>query len=252
MRKILSIITVLALVSSCSSDSTEEKESLVLSSQEETITIGESLALNASTQCQWKTENDFIASVTDDGTVMANHIGKTEITATGKNNSSICKIIVKGKLDTYKEPILDFGASMSEIMEEESRAFSHQYGNESLTFSGENSIIDRVNYFFKDDKLIQVDVIVLHNYSDAVKKTVDEYLLERYKKSDKLDAQNIDMVWTNAYFMVNGYGDDYDVVVYHYPYAVCFGSTANKWGDRRWSIIYTSKGRTPSTPAENM
>jgi len=254
MRKILSIIAITALIFSCSSDDlddSDERENLVLSSQEEAITIGESLTLSASASCVWETGNDFIASVADDGTVVANHVGETDITAVSKDNNAVCKIIVKGKLNTYKEPVLDFGASMSDIMEKECRAFRGQYGSERLTFSGENSIVDRVNYFFKNDRLIQVDVVILHNYSDAVKETVDEYLLERYKKSNKLDAQNIDMVWTDAYFMVNGYNDNYDVVIYHYPYAVCFGSTSNRWGDRRWSIIYTSKGRTPTTPAEN-
>lgn len=252
MRKILSLTVLSLLILSCSSDNTDVKEeSLVLSSQEKTIMVGDTFTLQASASCVWDTERGYIADV-DEGLVIAKHVGETEITATNGKGSSACRIIVKGKLNTYKEPILDFGASMSEVVEKESRTFSHQYGSESLTFDGENSIVDRVNYYFENDKLVQVDVVILHNYSSAVKNSVDKYLLERYEKSNGLNTQHSKMVWTNAYFMVNGYGDDYDVVVYHYPFASSFGSTANNWGDRRWSIIYTSKGRTPTTPAENM
>lgn len=257
MKRLLSL-SILAtifcgLAASCGSDE-EKEEDFAISSSEETIKVGNTSKLTATSRCSWSSDNEFVAEIDDDGNVKTNHVGETVIKAVSAKdarNSVECKVIVEGLYNTYKEPVLEFGISRSELLEKESRDFSHQYGSEGMAFSGENSIVDRVNYYFDDDKLVQADVVIYHNGSDAVKETVNAYLNERYATNDILNAIYSANAEKGYYYLTDGYNNDYDIVVYHYPYAVSFGSTASKWGNYRWSIIYTYKGRKPTTNTEN-
>lgn len=255
MRNLLLIIAGILALFSCGESEERIEESLVLSPSRGIMNVGDTLHLEATKECHWSSDNTFIAGVSTRGVVKAFHIGKAVITATPIGNSSLkasCEISVEALYYTYKEPILDFGISRSELIGKESRTFLRQSGNSRLAFDGENSIVDRVNYYFSDDdKLIQADVVIFHNYSDVVKNSVDAFLKERYALNDRLNSAHSVSVENGFYYLTNGDGDDYDIIVYHYPYAACFGSTSLKWGNYRWTIIYTYKGREPIVCEEN-
>ena len=88
---------------SCGSDNDEPNYS------NQTLVVGSVYSIPGGS-AGWTSDNELIASVSTNG-VTAEHVGETYI----RNGSNSFKVTVTGKYNTFKEPYLKFGASMSSV-----------------------------------------------------------------------------------------------------------------------------------------
>ena len=99
---------------SCGDDN---DEMLTLDQTSMTINYkGEAVKLKASEKnVTWTSDNDFIASVDDDGKVTPLHAGNTNIVATKDGNKATCKVTVNPTNTKFTLPVLNFGNTMDQV-----------------------------------------------------------------------------------------------------------------------------------------
>lgn len=130
MKKIFSVMAIMfavvistAVFSSCSSDD-DETSFCFLKNPYVTFTgYTAQLPFNGEAT-YWYSTNDFVASVKDDGTMTANHVGKCEIVASSGNQSARCTIDVRPIHNIYADPLLEWGASMDDVKNTRKEALS--------------------------------------------------------------------------------------------------------------------------------
>ena len=106
MLFLASMLIVFSL-SSCSKD---DESTITISPKEVTMKVDENKQLQTTGDIQkWSSEDNFIASVSSTGSVTANHVGETNIMASGNGNSATCKIVVEPQYSYYIEPLCQEG-----------------------------------------------------------------------------------------------------------------------------------------------
>lgn len=189
MKKILRMMIIMAMgigtFASCSSD---EEESVTLSSRTVTMKCDETKTLKATGNVNtWTSENEFVATVDRNGIITAGHVGETNIVASGNNGSAMCKVTVEGKYNYYIEPLCKKGVKKSDVKKYESRKLKSETDN-SLLYNGENSMVTGVGYSFDDSGELKMAIaIVPHDNSTTLAGHLSNFLLERYKYAAKLD-----------------------------------------------------------------
>lgn len=173
-------LVVFACFMSCSED---ESHDLVVSPSSVSIASGEEIKLSASENCDWRSESDFIATVDDDGIVKANFVGQTNIIAYNVTKSTSVPVVVRGKCNTYTEPVLDFGTTMADIKSKEQRTLISETGN-YLRYAGENSAVKDVVYMFDNGRMSSAGVLINGLYMTEL---VD-FITERYKFVSETDG----------------------------------------------------------------
>lgn len=172
MRKILLLSLVTLMMVGCGND---DEAKLTLDSGKISLYSDDTEKITASEKVTWNSDNEFVATISKDGVVTGEHIGKAVITATSNNGEAICEIEVKAKYSTFTEPVLEFGASKSTIKSKEKRTLLTEDAT-SLSFKSDKSPVQGVIYLFENGKMKSVGVFV--NLSSSRETT--NFLLERY------------------------------------------------------------------------
>lgn len=163
------MMTVLA-ITGCSKD-----DKLTLSTNTLSLYSKDTEQITASEQSTWSSEDEFVASVSENGIVKGGHVGKTIIKATSENGEAKCAVEVKPKYNTYTEPILEFGASKATIKAKESRTLESEIATR-LTYKPDKSTIKSVAYAFENGAMIGAGVML--NTASAMEAA--DFLIERY------------------------------------------------------------------------
>lgn len=172
MRKILFLSLAALTMVGCSKD---DETKLSLSTNNISLYSENTEQITASEQSTWESNDEFVATVSDNGIVTGEHVGKAIITATGSNGEAQCQVEVKAQYNTYADPVFEFGASKSTIKSKEGRTLDVEK-EESLLFKPEKSAIQGVGYIFKNGKMTFIGVNV--KLSSALEAT--KFLIERY------------------------------------------------------------------------
>lgn len=174
MKKILFLSLATLLMAGCSKD---DGAKLSLSTNSVSLYSEDTEKVTASEKVTWSSDDEFVATIDNDGTITGEHVGKTIITATSNNGEDKCAVEVKAKYNTYTEPIFEFGASKSTIKSKESRILDTEKET-SLLFKPEKSAIQGVGYLFKDGKMTSIGVNVkLSSAQEATKFLIERYLV---------------------------------------------------------------------------
>jgi hypothetical protein len=99
---------------SCGKDDDGE-DNFTVDKQSITLVHDGTETIIATKTATWTSDNEFVASVDNNGVVTGNHIGEATITAISSGQSKTVKVTVKPKYNTITEPIMDFDLSKSEI-----------------------------------------------------------------------------------------------------------------------------------------
>ena len=185
MQKVMLFLASMLIVFSLSSCSKDDDSTITISPKEVTMKVDENKQLQTTGDIQkWSSENNFIASVSPTGSVTANHVGETNIMASGNGNSATCKIIVEPQYSYYKEPLCQEGITKADVKRFEKRNLRSETSDD-----GENALVSAVAYQFdSNDKLNFVMLMIPHHNSTVLAKQLINFLLERYNPVVDLDG----------------------------------------------------------------
>lgn len=174
MKKILVLSLATLLIVGCSKD---DDSKLSLSTNSISLYSEDTEQVTASEKVTWSSDDKFVATIDNNGTVTGEHVGKTTIKATGDNGESKCTVEVKAKYNTYADPIFEFGASKSTIKSKEGRTLDVEKEG-SLLFKPDKSSIRGVGYLFENGKMTGIGVNVkLSSAQEATKFLIERYLV---------------------------------------------------------------------------
>jgi len=126
----------------------------------------------------YSSSDEYTATVNNDGTVEAKHVGECVIDiSTSDGISTKSSVTVKPRSKLYTEPYLTFGGTKSDVKGYEKRTVS----SEDLTgivYKGENSNVRNVVYLFEGGKMTAVGVL-LANTVYCIEEA-HKFLTERY------------------------------------------------------------------------
>ena len=131
------MLVSLAIVS-CGSDEEDEPNYT-----NKTMVAGDTYTIPGKSM-DWTSDNELIASVSN-GIVTAERVGETYI----RSGSKSFKVTVTAKYNTFKEPYMNFGASMSSVKSFMSGYTLNQEKSESLLYDGKFPVMYYL-YTFKN------------------------------------------------------------------------------------------------------
>lgn len=201
LSMLLAVMTVglSAVFTSCSSDDDDNQTSNVLTKTSIILHKGETTVVSNQESEQIKSENDFIASVTRQGVVTANHVGETKIVC----GNEMCSVKVEAKYNLYSDPCVEFGTATKARVKSIAKAQLIQEDAKALLYK-ENEETAITYKFDTDGKLDGVLVIFKHNNVSSKATELANFMKERYEP--------ISISGTSSYFK-NSYDKDYNMVV---------------------------------------
>lgn len=158
------LLITLFILPSCSKD---DEPSINIPSS---ISVNVGSSYNLGVDGDWSTSNDFVASVSDKGVVYGEHVGDCNITIGNKS----CKVSVKGTINLYKDPIIDWGISKSEVISRWGNNYT-EIGN-AIGYYTDDLKAPILMYSFENGKLSNAVMTVSTDYTS----TMVDFLLERY------------------------------------------------------------------------
>lgn len=185
---IVLLVTVsLPLFNSCGSDDNDDTKPLSVTPSSVSMKYDESQQLSASGATSWRSENEFVATVDQNGLVKGRHIGSTDIIVGNGKTSGKCVVTITPKYTYYDLPILNWGASETQIRNAETHTFETKSGD-NLLYSYTNGTIGAVvMYGFKNGVLGSVVQLTAKNqYVNA-----GYFLIERFQPYGESDGMYI-------------------------------------------------------------
>lgn len=191
MKKLILLPALLLLLSACS-DKGEELilQSIRLDQTAISIDYEEEVQLTVSPdpmeavlpKLVWQSDERRIAEVDSAGNVTGKIAGITKIkveTVDGKF-SDMCEVTINPTNHLYKEPILDFNAPQSSVINLETRNLSENKEG-ALLYEGENAAVRYVMYLFDDEVGTLNLAMVLLAENEYVAEQVVYFLAQRYE-----------------------------------------------------------------------
>ncbi|MFV0417984.1 MAG: Ig-like domain-containing protein [Dysgonomonas sp.] len=166
--------------------SCKNNDDIDLKESEVTLYSGEQYAIkaNSDTKILYKSDNEYIAIVSDKGLVTAKTIGETLIQMDNGQDKKTFRVKVNPKYDLYPTPELNFG--MSKISLIEKYGTPDETDENTIVYSNYSDVASFVIYKFDDaDLLIGSSVMVKTSYS----KDIIPFLLERYNYIEEEDIE---------------------------------------------------------------
>jgi len=171
MKRILYFLIAVLILASC--EKAQKTSSFNVTTLEMYADDDYSLTVsNDVSGTKFVSSNEYVAQVSQAGTISSYHIGKVTIT----KGEARCELTVKPRYSTYTEPIMEWGLSKSSIISKVGSSYSSSNG--VLTYQTGNKKAPQCMYSFdSNSKLTASAVSVYTTYTSEL----TEFLLERYK-----------------------------------------------------------------------
>ncbi len=168
MKKLIffSLVLVSLAIVSCGSDKEDEPNYT-----NQIMVVGETYTIPGKSM-DWVSDNDLIASISN-GIVTAEHVGETVI----RNGSKSFKVTVTAQYNTFKEPYMNFGASMSSVKNYMSGYTLNKELSDALLYDGKFPVMYYM-YTFKNAGMYLSSAILKASSVDA--DDMVAFLQERY------------------------------------------------------------------------
>ncbi len=190
MKKfVLAWAFILPLIFAGCSDDDEKEISFSLSDDYISLRVDEEYLVSSSKEATWACDNPFVISANTVGyypnlRIKAEHVGKATLAVvTREGEKGECVVEVLPVYTTYREPVLQFGASKATIKSKENRVLIQEKSN-SLGYQGEDKAVQAVLYLFENNKMTSAAVAVSFSKTEEVTK----FLLERYQPIGEEDG----------------------------------------------------------------
>ncbi len=183
--KILPLLLVFMGVTLFTACSDEKEEPKIPIPTAKSISVGSSFSLKV--QGDWKSSNDFVASVNNEGDVKAEHVGECTI-SNGKNR---CKVTVTPKSNFLKEPITEWGISKSQLISK--CGSNYKESGNSIGYLSNSNIGQITMYTFDSNGRLSSSVVTV---SIGYTSELVDFLIERYQP---IHVDGYDFYFTNGY-----------------------------------------------------
>lgn len=169
---------------SCGSDDDDDDKPLSVNPSSVSMKYDESQQLSASGATSWRSENEFVATVDQNGLLKGNHVGSTDIIVTDGKATGKCNVTITPKYAFFDVPVLSWGATMSDVRRAETHgtpettetALIYKYDNRSLPAV--------VMYSFKNGGLNSVIQLTGSSYFS----NAGLFLIERFQPYGETDG----------------------------------------------------------------
>jgi hypothetical protein len=151
---------------------------ITVATTSKTLYKGDSFQIKAISDLDisFESENEFYASVTENGLVTAGYVGNTNILISNDNNNILHSIKVAPRDSLYPDPIVNFELTKIDIIQQ--LGIPNEENENSIKYNNYSKASDFIRYNFnEEDKLAYIRVLVnKKNYEDLVLR----FLNERY------------------------------------------------------------------------
>lgn len=167
------------MITACKKD-IDKVETLTMDKSEITLRHDSSLQLAVIPNqiCIWTSSDTNVAKVTQTGLVTGVRLGNAKISAKAVSGLlAECDVNLEATYYIYAEPYFKYGESVDYVKGMETRTLILE-NSTGLSYSGENSNVISVIYFFQEDSLVAADVML--NTAEISSIQVKKFLDERY------------------------------------------------------------------------
>lgn len=189
---------------SCVTDDAEPELQIPTS---QTIQVGNSFNLGFS--ANWDSSNDFVAEVSLEGVITANHVGECIIS----DGSKKCAVTVSPKSHFMTEPITEWGMKKSLLISK--CGSDYKESGDAIGYATGIAKTPLIMYTFKDDKLSSSLIMVDVDYSESLM----DFLLERYRPVNQEGY---------TFYFANGYSET----------SITTFVSASLYNKDFWSVLY--------------
>ena len=151
-RKVLFVLAAFVMLSTmfvaCSKDD-DDDDGFTVNKQSITLAHDGTETVVASENATWSSDNEFVATVDNNGVITGKHVGEATITATANGKSQKVKVTVKAMYNTIPEPITDFSLSKSEVKAKETHTL-YKEEDYKLNYTTNASKSELVMYSFDE------------------------------------------------------------------------------------------------------
>ncbi len=219
MKKMLSIMLIMASFVCFTACSENDEENLPDIPTSEQLYVGNTL--NLEYECDWKSTNTFVATVNSKGVVTANRAGETNIYSPSKNLS--CQVYVKASYSLYSEPITKWGISKQQLIN--LRGSNYIANGDMIGYNTNDDVTPMTMYAFENNALAASAIVVKTSYTDEL----IEHLKQRYKLLT-VDTKEYNLYCINA----NDISNATTAVI------------ANLYSSKYWMVTYIQNTTTRS------
>ena len=217
MKKFLLVILVIVMVA-CES---EERLSSINVTPNVDAYVGNSIVLEVTNTpatamvpaYHFKSNNQFVASVDDQGKIVCHHVGTcTIVVATADTRfSTNCIVHVKPSHELFDIPVLDFKTPKTVVKLKETGKNIVYETETMLVYQGDKDPIQQLIYLFDETQVLESSVVILAaSASSGLAAFMDEY----YKQYQPAEGLGL-LAWSgNGTEAVAKIADDSCVVVY--------------------------------------
>ena len=141
----------------------------------------------------YKTNNQFVASVNDQGAVVCNHVGTCVIViATADTRfSTTCTVTVLPKNKLFREPALDFNINKTSVkLKENDRTIVCETAT-MLVYQGIEEPVQQVMYQFDENQKLITSAVKL---SAVASSELTDFLTERYESYPSAESPDL-KIW---------------------------------------------------------
>lgn len=201
MKKILvsMFVAIAAMVafSACSSDNDDER-GLSIDKSNLSLKVSETSRITSSKGGTWVSDNEFVATVSNNGDVHGVHVGEATVSVESGGSRANCTVKVLPQYSTYTEPTFAWGENANYIRSKESRAYNRSFTSGGINFdvyngSGKERLI---SYGFVNNRLTTIMVSISEEYANEL----EEFIKERYQYGKYSNGTN----WYAHLSSING------------------------------------------------
>lgn len=142
-----------------------------------TLHCGETYQINA--ECEfpitYTSENEFFASVSEEGMITANHVGTTMITLEAEGDSQTFEVTIEPLSDLYPEPEIEIGETKEDVIARFGTPDAEVEG--AIGYGGYSENATMLMVMFDDEGLVELYGVVLDL---SLEEELDTFLAERY------------------------------------------------------------------------
>ena len=180
-------IVLFSAVMSCSKD--DDEFSITSSKSVELTSKGTSQITCSDSKASYSSEDEYVATVSDNGLITAKRIGETFIDVNGQK---AVKVTVKPLITSFTEPQFLFGATKNEVIAKVGSNYSSSTDT-GIAYIPTSGKVKGYIYLMENGKVKAVSMIVSTLYLESL----TDFLLERYVPATFVEA-NYTALYVNA------------------------------------------------------